>query len=171
MTSNIFLIGGMGSGKTTIGRRLAHRLGKHFYDSDHEIERLTGVTIPWIFDVEGEAGFRKRERQVIHTLTQEHHIILATGGGAILDERNRQDLSNRGLVIYLKTHIHHQLQRLNADKTRPLLQTPDREALLTEIMNIREPLYQETADYVIETGAHSLNQVIQEIIERYLAHF
>ncbi len=161
--SNIFLIGPMGAGKSTIGRRLAKSLNKSFVDSDHQIEERTGVDIPTIFDIEGEDGFRKREAAMIDELSQSSNIVLATGGGAILREENRQHLMSRGTVIYLQTSVAQQLARTRHDRNRPLLATEDPEARLTELMQVREPLYLDTADIVVDTDNRHSNQVCKEI--------
>lgn len=163
LTQNIFLIGGMGAGKTTIGRKLAEMLDYEFYDSDREIEHATGVDIPWIFEIEGEAGFRRREHLIIKELTAKNRIVLATGGGTVISPLNRELLAANGVVIYLKTTVDHQLDRLARDKRRPLLQVENREEVLTNLMANRENLYMETADYVIETGEHPVSNVIKEI--------
>lgn len=161
---NIYLVGPMGVGKTTIGRVLGEELGLEFYDSDREIEASTGADIPWIFDVEGESGFRVRESRMIEVLTQKNSIVLATGGGAILAPENRQWLSSRGTVIYLRASIKQQLERTSRDKNRPLLQTPDPEKRIKELMKIREPLYREVADLVIDTNRRNPKAVSNEIL-------
>lgn len=163
---NIFLIGPMGAGKTTMGRQIAKRLNMDFEDSDHAIESHTGVDIPLIFEKEGEAGFRKRETAIIDELTQKSHLVLATGGGAVLVEENRQYLKNRGTVIYLHSDIKYLLERVGHDKNRPLLQTPDPAATLSEIMKVREPLYRETADIIINTGQQSIRAVINVMLDK-----
>jgi shikimate kinase len=149
--SRVFLIGPMGAGKSTIGRHLASRLRLSFVDSDTEIEERTGADIAWIFDVEGEEGFRNREEAVIAELTQRDGIVLATGGGAVLRPANRQALASRGFVIYLQVSIEQQLSRVASDKRRPLLRDNDPEQVLRRIALERESLYQELADLVIET--------------------
>ncbi len=159
-----FLIGPTGAGKTTIGRTLARVLGLSFHDSDRVIEQRTGVTIPLIFEVEGEAGFRVRERNIIHELSNLPDIVLATGGGAILDAANRADLAARGQVIYLHAGIEQQFRRTEHDRHRPLLQTGDRRARLIELMRQRTPLYREIADITIETDAHSAGFVVKDIL-------
>ena len=141
----------MGVGKTTIGRQLAKLLGYTFIDSDREIEARTGAGIPWIFDVEGEAGFRQREQAMIDELTQRQSIVLGTGGGAVIREENRQHLKHRGIVVYLKADIDELLKRTAHDKNRPLLQTDEPRAILTELLRQREPWYQEVADIVFDT--------------------
>jgi len=159
---NIFLVGLMGAGKTTIGKLLAHALGKTFVDSDHEIVRRTGVAIPVIFDIEGEAGFRAREAQVIDELTQRRDIVLATGGGAVLQEENRRRLRRRGTVIYLRARVEELLHRTRHDHNRPLLQTADPKATLTALFAQRDPLYRETADIVLNTGGQNLHHLVRQ---------
>jgi shikimate kinase len=163
---SLFFIGPMGAGKSTIGRQLSKRLKLPFRDSDHEIQSRTGVDIPLIFELEGEAGFRKREHDIIDELTLLPNIILSTGGGAILDPENRQHLANRGTVIYLHASVDQQLRRTSRDKNRPLLQTDNPRAKLEELMAIREPLYRETADIVINTDGMRVMGVVREIIRQ-----
>ncbi len=163
---NIFLVGPMGAGKSTIGRLLAESLNLEFIDSDNEIEVRTGADISWIFDVEGEAGFRKRESQVIDELTQKKGIVLSTGGGAIKEAVNRQYLSQRGIVVYLHTPVEKQYQRTCKDKRRPLLQNDDPKATLERLMQERDPLYRETADFIVETSELTAKLVAQTIISK-----
>ncbi len=163
---SFFLIGPMGAGKSTIGRQLARALRLEFLDSDREIENRTGVDIPLIFELEGEAGFRKREQEVINDLTARKRIVLATGGGAVLDPQNRQHLAARGTVIYLHTSVDQQLKRTAHDRNRPLLQTRDPGEKLRELMEIREPLYRELADWVIETDGCRARDVVQKILHQ-----
>ena len=163
---SLFLTGPMGAGKSTIGRQLSKRLSKDFHDSDHEIEARTGVDIPLIFELEGEAGFRKREQAIIEELTRIPDIILATGGGAILDPENRHHLSSRGRVIYLHASVNQQLKRTRRDRNRPLLQTADPRAKLEELMAIRDPLYREIADVIIETDGKRVRDVVRQIIQQ-----
>jgi shikimate kinase len=163
---SLFLTGPMGAGKSTIGRQLSKRLRMAFYDSDHEIERRTGVDIPLIFEFEGEAGFRKREQTVIDQLTRKPDIVLATGGGAILDPVNRAHLARRGHVIYLHTPVEVQLARTANDRNRPLLQTDAPRARLEELMRVREPLYLETAELVIDTTGKRVRDVVREIVDK-----
>lgn len=163
-SNKIFLIGPMGVGKTTIGRVLSEELGFDFFDSDREIEASTGADIPWIFDVEGEAGFRIRESKMIEELTKKEQLVLATGGGAILAPKNREWLSSRGTVVYLRASIRQQFERTSRDKNRPLLQTPNPEKRIKELMEIREPLYRETADIVIDTNRRNPKTVSNEIL-------
>ena len=162
-SGNVFLVGPMGVGKTTIGRVLADLLGIEFYDSDREIEASTGADIPWIFDVEGESGFRIRETRMLEQLTQKKNIVLATGGGAVMSAENREWLMARGVVVYLRAPISQQIERTSRDKTRPLLQTPNPEEKIRELMNIREPLYQEVADIVVDTYRRNPKTVSQDI--------
>jgi len=163
--NNIFLVGPMGSGKTTIGRQLAKSLDRAFVDSDHEISHRTGADIPWIFDIEGEAGFRARERAVIDDLTQRQGIVLATGGGAILAEENRLALSSRGLTVYLAASIEQLFKRTAKDHNRPLLQTDDPKARLEALMLTRDPLYREVADLVVDTDDRSIRATVQYVID------
>ncbi len=163
---SIFLIGPMGAGKTTIGRRLAQALHREFLDSDQEIEQRAGASIPLIFDLEGESGFRIREKAVIAELTQRPGIVLATGGGAILDSENRRCLTGRGFVVYLRASVDEQLRRTRQDANRPLLQTTDPRARLMELFRQRDPLYREVADWIISTEDRPLGQVTREILRR-----
>lgn len=165
-SGNLFLVGPMGVGKTTIGRVLADSLGLEFFDSDREIEASTGADIPWIFDVEGESGFRIRETRMIEQLTQKKNIVLATGGGAVISPENRAWLKARGVVVYLRAPISQQVERTSRDKTRPLLQTPNPEQKIRELMEIREPLYQEVADMVVDTYRRNPKTVSQEICKQ-----
>ena len=163
--SNIFLIGPMGAGKTTIGRQLARRLKMDFYDSDRVIEDRTGADIPLIFEKEGEEGFRKREAAAIDDLTKKQNIILATGGGAVLKKENRENLVNRGTVIYLHSNLKSLLERTHKDKNRPLLHGEESpEVTLKRLIEQRDPLYRETADHIIDTSSNSIRGVIQAII-------
>ena len=153
----------MGAGKSTIGRLLSTELGLEFFDSDKVIEERCGANIPWIFDMEGEEGFREREQQVIDELTQRSNIVLATGGGAVMRELNRNHLASRGTVVYLCTSVKQQLERTAKDKNRPLLQTDNPEEVLQKLFSIRDPLYREIADIIIETDNNSPKSVVQEI--------
>jgi len=169
-SGNIFLVGMMGAGKTTVGKLLAQQLGKTFVDSDEEIQRRTGVTIPHIFDVEGEAGFRQREASVIHDLAKRNDIVLATGGGAVLSQQSRDALRNNGIVVYLKSTVSDLWQRTRHDRNRPLLQTADPRAKLKELHDLRDPLYTQVADLIMPTGkqsAHSLVLQLQQELNRY----
>jgi len=163
---NLILVGPMGAGKSTIGRLLARELHLPFKDSDKEIEVRTGADIPWIFDVEGEAGFREREQAVIADLCREDGLVLATGGGAVLRAENREALRGGGRVIYLHTSVEQQLERTARDRNRPLLQTADPGRVLRELLALRDPLYREVADLVIETDQRPPRLVVQEILER-----
>ena len=163
---NIFLVGPMGAGKSTIGRHLADELHLDFYDSDQEIERRTGADIAWIFDLEGEDGFRKREETVINDLTDKQGIVLATGGGSIVTKAVRNRLSARGIVVYLQTTIDKQVARTQRDKRRPLLQNNDPEQVLRDLADLRNPLYEEVADYVVETDDQSARAVANQIISK-----
>ncbi|MEE8495551.1 MAG: shikimate kinase [Xanthomonadales bacterium] len=146
--SNIYLIGPMGSGKTTVGQRVAKQLEMEFLDCDRKLEKQTGASINLIFDVEGESGFRKRESRMLKVLTSRQNILLATGGGTILDKENRELLKRTGLVVYLQTSVSQQLDRLRLDRTRPLLQEGDRQQKLTRLAAARNSLYEELADLV-----------------------
>ena len=148
---NLVLVGPMGAGKTSIGRRLAERFGLEFIDADHYIEQRTGATISAIFEHVGEAGFRERERGALAELLAGEGRLVATGGGAVLDADNRRCMRERGFVVYLRTGLDAQLKRLQRDRTRPLLQRPDREDVLRELARIREPLYREVSDLVMDT--------------------
>lgn len=161
----VFLVGLMGAGKTTVGRMLAKRLKADFIDADHEIEARTGVPIPTIFEIEGETGFRRRESQVIDDLTQLPAVVLATGGGAVLDPENRKRLHERGQVVYLYAQPEVLYERTRQDKGRPLLQVDDRLAKLRELFALRDPLYRETAHLVIEVGQTQASQVVRRILQ------
>lgn len=164
MAHNIFFIGPMGAGKTTIGRQLARSLGRSFYDSDREIEARTGADIPLIFEMEGEAGFRAREKAMIDELTAKDDIVLATGGGAVLDPENRQHLSQRGFVIYLCAPVDQLINRTTKDKNRPLLQTADPEQRLRNILAERDPLYRETAHHIMVTDGRPVRSVVKSLL-------
>lgn len=163
---NVFLVGPMGAGKTTIGKQLAQSLHLEFIDSDQEIEARTGAPIDWIFDIEGEEGFRKREKEVIEELTQKQGVVLATGGGAIIESDNRTFLAGRGIVVYLETSIEQQLERTRRDKRRPLLQSDDPESTLIELNEKRDVLYREIADIVVATNENSIKSVANKIISQ-----
>ena len=160
----IFLVGPMGAGKSTIGRDLARQINLEFVDADREIERRCGVDIPTIFDFEGEAGFRRRERAMIDALTRRDGIVLATGGGAILDPDNRRDLAGRGTVVYLSTSVEEQVRRTRHDHGRPLLQVEDRRATLERLQQERDPLYREVADLVVATDRRHRRNTVQRIL-------
>ncbi len=153
----------MGVGKTTIGKKLANQTGKQFLDSDTELERRTGATVKLIFDIEGEKGFRDREYRLIEEITQQHGIVLATGGGAVLTEENRTYLSQRGVVVYLYASPELIMQRISNDHNRPLLETDDRLGKLKSLLVTREPLYRQTADLVVETDKLSIKKIIDKI--------
>lgn len=162
---NIFLIGPMGAGKSTIGRQLAQSLHLEFFDSDAEIERRTGADISWVFELEGESGFRDREEKVINELTENTGIVLATGGGSIVSKENRNRLSARGVVVYLKTTIDKQVARTERDKRRPLIANAENpREVLEQLSEERTPLYEEIADITIETNDQSAKIVANEII-------
>lgn len=163
--SSISLVGPMGAGKSTIGRLLAKELGLDFKDSDKEIEERTGASIPLIFDLEGEQGFRDREEQIISELSQNNQQVLATGGGVVLRPSNRASLRRNTTVIYLYTSVKRQLERTAKDRNRPLLQTENPEQVLEELLALRDPLYREVADLVIETDSRPPRLVVQEILE------
>ncbi|TRZ66565.1 MAG: shikimate kinase [Rhodocyclaceae bacterium] len=160
---NIYLVGLMGAGKTTVGRQLAKRLGRRFADSDHEIEARTGVHIPLIFEIEGEAGFREREMQVVESLTHENNLVMATGGGVVLDPRNRANLANTGIVIYLCAQPRQLWERTRHNRNRPLLQVADPLARLQELFVQRDPLYREIADIVVESGGGAFHHLVKQI--------
>ena len=161
----VFLVGPMGAGKTTIGKHLAQHLKLRFVDSDGEIETRTGADIPWIFDVEGEEGFRDREQLVIDEMTEWEGIVLATGGGVVMRPENRRVLAARGFVVYLYASIDEQVRRTSKDRRRPLLQEGDPEQTLRELMAFRDPLYREIADHIIETDQCSPRTVAQRLVK------
>jgi shikimate kinase len=164
-SGNLILVGMMGSGKTTMGRTLAKHLGKSFVDSDEEVQKRTGVSIPHIFDIEGEAGFRQRESTIIHDLVKRDSMVLATGGGAVLAEQNRAILQQNGIVIYLKAGVHDLWQRTRHDRNRPLLQTADPHTRLKELLQQRDPLYQQVADIVVQSGRQSAHSLMLHLVE------
>jgi shikimate kinase len=159
-SGNMILVGMMGSGKTTMGRMLARHLGMEFVDSDEEIIKRTGVTVPHIFDVEGEAGFRQREAAAIRDLAGRDNMVLATGGGAVLDGDNRAILKQNGIVIYLKASAHDLWQRTRHDRNRPLLQTENPYARLVELFQQRDPLYRQVSDIVVQSGKQSAHALM-----------
>ena len=167
---NIFLVGLMGAGKTSVGRLLAKGLGKTFYDCDQEIERRTGVKIPVIFDIEGEAGFRDREENVLRELARLNDIVLATGGGAVLREGNRRALQQQGTVVYLRASPEDLWQRTRHDRNRPLLQTTDPHGKLEQLFAERDPLYREVASLVVDTGNQSLRSLANRLEQRLREH-
>ncbi|MBF0218120.1 MAG: shikimate kinase AroK [Gammaproteobacteria bacterium] len=166
LRNNVFLIGPMGSGKSTIGRHLARSLKLPFKDCDHELVKRTGASIPLIFEIEGEEGFRKRETALLDELTQESGLVLATGGGAVLREENRLHLKTRGLVIYLYASVEQLFLRTYRDKNRPLLQNDNPRQKLKELMAARDPLYRQVATLIIHTEERSIRSVTKEILSR-----
>lgn len=162
---NIFLIGPMGAGKTTIGKQLAEVLKLDFIDSDQELEKRTGAPIDWIFDIEGEDGFRKREENIIEELTQMQGVVLATGGGAIVSDKSRNFLAARGVVVYLETSIEQQLERTRRDKRRPLIQNENPKEVLEQLMKERESMYTDIADLTVPTNISSVKSVAKQIVE------
>jgi shikimate kinase len=162
--NNIFLIGPMGSGKSTIGRQLAKSLKRTFRDSDREIEERTGASISLIFEIEGEQGFRDRERRMIEELTRQENIVLATGGGAVLRSENRSYLMQRGFVIYLHAPIGQLYARTRKDRKRPLLQTADPRGKIIRLVEERDPIYRQVADLIIDTEHRTVRQVVNQII-------
>ena len=170
VSQNVFLIGPMGSGKTTIGKQLAKNLGLDFYDCDHELERLTGASVNLIFDLEGEEGFRLREKYLLKELTAKNGVLIATGGGTVCNEENRLMLRSRGYVVYLKTSIEEQLKRLSKDKSRPLLQAEDRAQRLKKLARVRNPLYDATADLVFTARKSSVYATAKALSTTILEH-
>jgi shikimate kinase len=167
---NIFLVGLMGAGKTSVGRRLARRLGKTFYDCDEEIERATGVKISVIFEIEGEAGFRAREAKMLSELVAQRDIVLATGGGAVLSADNRRLLTENGVVIYLRAVAADLWQRTRHDRNRPLLKTDQPLAKLEQLFAERDPLYRSVADIIVDTGNQSLGSLVQRVEQQLIEH-
>ena len=165
-TDSVFLIGPMGAGKSTIGRQLADLLHKDFSDTDHEIERRTGASVALIFEIEGEDGFRRRESAILEELSARENLVLATGGGAVLADANRDLLRRRGIVVYLQAPIDTLLMRTQRDRHRPLLQQGDRRAKFEEILRVRDPLYRETADVIVITDHRAPLAVAQEIVAK-----
>lgn len=161
--NNICLVGLMGAGKTTVGRQLAKRFGRRFVDADHEIEARTGVRIPTIFEIEGEAGFRRREAETIEALTRESGLVLATGGGAVIDPVSRRRLRESGLVVYLRVLPLVLYERTRHDRNRPLLQVADPLARLEELFAQRDPLYREVADVVVDTSSGGLGSLVRRV--------
>jgi shikimate kinase len=162
--NRVFLVGPMGAGKSTIGRLLARGLGLAFADSDSEIEKRTGADIAWIFDVEGEEGFRDREEQVIEEMTQLDHTVLATGGGVVTRAANRQVLAQRGFVVYLHATLEEQLRRTRGDRKRPLLARGDPEQVLRALIAVRDPLYRAIADHVIDTDRSNPRVIARRLL-------
>lgn len=169
--TNVYLIGPMGSGKTTIGQRVAKQLGLEFLDCDHELERQTGASVNLIFDVEGEAGFRERETRMLQQLTARHGVLVATGGGVVMKEQNRDLLRHNGLVVYMSASVAQQLRRLNRDRTRPLLQSGNRRAKLARLAEQRNPLYQELADIEFPTQSRSLDTTARALVKLIRSHW
>ena len=163
---NVFLVGPMGSGKSAVGRQLATRLGLEFLDSDAEVEARTGVDIPYIFEKEGEAGFREREREALDALTGRSRVLVSTGGGAVLDPANRDRLRSRGCVVYLRTSVKQQFARTRRSGHRPLLSNDDPLGTLERLMLVRAPLYEEAADLVVDTDGRKVGSVVEEIMRR-----
>ncbi len=163
---NVFLVGPMGAGKSAVGRQLARMLHLNFMDSDDEIESRTGVDIAFVFEKEGEEGFRKREAKVIDDLSKIDGIVLATGGGAVVDPKNRSHLGARGFVVYLHTTVDQQLIRTQKGRERPLLENGDRKKILDDLMTERDALYREIADLVVETDGRKVKAVANEVVER-----
>lgn len=163
-TRPIFLVGMMGAGKTTIGRGLARTLGRQFLDLDHEIEGRCGVRVAHIFDIEGEEGFRRRERQVLEECTARPDLVLATGGGAVLAPENRDHLQKRGIVVYLRATPEELYRRVSRDRNRPLLQTEDPQGRIRELVALREPLYEAVAHIVFDTGSMPVQQVVKALV-------
>ena len=164
-SKNIVLVGPMGSGKTTVGRRLAHELNQDFFDTDHEIIDKTGVTIDHIFDIEGEEGFRERESKILENLCQMSNIILATGGGIVILPKNRKIIKNAGLAVYLSSSVDQLLRRTAKSKARPLLEnSTDRKKTITELVEARDVYYREVASIVVDTTGKKLHEVINIII-------
>ena len=163
--SRIFLVGPMGAGKTTVGRALAAELSTCFFDSDSEIEGRAGVDIPWIFEIEGESGFREREHRILSSLCEEAPAVIATGGGAVVTEANRVLMATSGFVVYLEATVKEQVRRTKKDEKRPLLAGKNRQEVLSELMKTREPLYLEVADLVLPTAGRNARELAQEIME------
>jgi shikimate kinase len=167
---NIFLVGMMGAGKTTLGRALAQRLGREFVDSDRILVERTGVPVATIFEIEGEEGFRRRESAVLAELALRDGLVVATGGGAVLSAENRQLLRARGTVIYLRARLESLWERTRQDTTRPLLATADPRATLAELLEKREPLYREAAHIVVDTGAQSTSTLAGRVMRALREH-
>ena len=166
--TRVVLVGPMGSGKTTLGRRVASRLGLTFLDCDEEIEKRSGASVNLIFDIEGEAGFRERETRMLEELLQRDHVLIATGGGVVTVPENRALLKRAGLVVWLRTSVAQQLRRLELDRKRPLLQTPDRRARLEAMAEQRNPLYADVSDLEFSSGQRSVPRVAQALMDTIL---
>jgi len=169
MPTNIILIGPMGAGKSSVGKRLAKQLNRKFYDSDKVLEQHTGVAITTIFELEGEQGFRQRETKILNELVDVENGVIATGGGAVLLPENVALLKQDSIVIYLKASVNSQIKRTRHDKKRPLLQTQDRHATLQNLANTRNPIYNEIADIIIDTDSQNISSSIEQIIT-YINH-
>ena len=168
---NLVLVGPMGAGKTSIGRRLADRFGLRFVDLDHHVEQRTGASVTTIFDHVGEAGFREREAAALADLLAGEGLLVATGGGAVLGEANRCLMHDRGFVVYLCVGLESQLKRLQRDRSRPLLQRPDREQVLRELAQLREPLYRQVADLVLDTDGLTANEAATRLSLQLAEHW
>ena len=166
MLGNIFLVGMMGAGKTTIGKALAKKLERKFLDTDQEVIRRTGVAIPIIFDIEGEIGFRNREQAVLEEVIKMEDIVLATGGGIVLHQANREALKSRGTVIYLRASVDHLWRRTRRNRNRPLLQTSNLLETLRSLHEQRDPLYHEVADIIVDTSSQSVQRLTNELLQR-----
>jgi shikimate kinase len=169
-STNIYLVGPMGSGKTTIGQRLAQKLGMVFLDNDHELQEQTGASVNLIFDLEGEAGFRNRETDMLKKLAARKNVVVATGGGTILSPENRKLLESTGIVVYLRTSISQQIKRLSRDKSRPLLQSGDRREKLARLAKERNPLYEEIAQITFESLNRSLDSSTEALYQSIMAY-
>ena len=167
---SLILVGPMGAGKSPLGRHLSQILDYPFFDSDRVIEEKTGADIPWIFDMEGEAGFRRREQEAIDELTRQNGIVLATGGGVVVTPENRDMLHERGCVVYLWTPVDVQLARTRNDKNRPLLQTPDPRAKLEALFAERDPLYRQVSHHVVSTASGNLKKVADDVLACLVSH-
>jgi shikimate kinase len=163
---NIFLVGMMGAGKTTVGKLLAKHLGKTFVDTDHEIQKRTGVTVPTIFEIEGEAGFRRRESAMLEELARLDDLVLATGGGIVLAESNRRLLRERGTVVYLRAALDDLWARTRHDRARPLLQSADPRGKLADLIAVRDPLYREVADIIMDTSRQSVHTLVRQLEQK-----
>ncbi len=168
--NNLFLVGPMGAGKSSVGKYLAKQLGLDFYDSDEEIEKRTGVDLGWIFDKEGEEGFRRREAAVVAEVTQYANIVLATGGGTIIEPENREHLVARGIVIYLSVSLEHQEPRVVNESRRPLLRVQNRQEVLQKLQEERQPHYEAMADFTVHTDHRSVSAVADDILN-WLAEY
>ena len=167
---SLILVGPMGAGKSTLGRHLSQILDYPFFDSDRVIEEKTGADIPWIFDMEGEAGFRRREQEAIDELTRQDGIVLATGGGVVVTPANRDMLHERGCVVYLWTPVDVQLARTRNDKNRPLLQTADPRARLEALFAERDPLYRQVSHHLVSTASGNLKKVADDVLACLVSH-